>query len=670
MSLTALARNAKAALLAAALLLPASAQAQVDPVVPDDPITEDIAVEEAAPAAPDVTPAEDGVHALTKADVDAWLDGFMPYALNENQVVGAVVMVVKDGEILTGRGFGYADLETRKPVDPATTMFRPGSISKLFTWTAVMQLVEKGEIDLDEDVNAYLDFKIPDAFGAPITVRHLMTHTAGFEEAIKNLIFEDPEKLMSLEDYVKSSIPARIFPPGQTPAYSNYATALAGYIVQRVSGESFDDYIDNHIFTPLGMEHSTFRMPLPEKYEGLMSGGYNDAADGEAQKFELIPAGPAGSLSSSGEDMSRFMIAHLNDGGPLLKPETARRMHETIDQHTPPLNAMALGFYQQNRGDLRSVGHGGDTTLFHSDLSLFLDKGVGLFVSFNSSGTGGGMVLLREKLAENFAERYFEEARIPFEPRLDTAKEHGAMVAGLYESSRTPASGFAALMRILGQTTISVDEEGDLVMPLGATQLRWREVEPFIWRNTQMGMRMAAVMDDDGKVDHITFEPVSPFMQYLPTPWHRSSSILMPLLSVALGALVLTLILWPANAIVRWRYKTPFALSGKEALAYRAVRVGIILVFVQLFLWFLIFQTLNSDLTALTAELDGQLRMAQLAQVFLYAALGASVWNLAMVWSGARSWFAKLWSVVLPLAFMVLIWFCAVGGLLSFDLNY
>ena len=141
-------------------------------------------------------------------------------------------------------------------MDPATTLFRPGSVSKLFTWTAVMQLVEQGKLDLDRDVNAYLDFKIPPAFGKPITLRNCMTHTAGFEEVGKNLFSDDSVHILSNETFVKEWTPERIYPPGQVPAYSNYATALAGYIVQRVSGEPFEDYIDHHIFEPLGMKHA------------------------------------------------------------------------------------------------------------------------------------------------------------------------------------------------------------------------------------------------------------------------------------------------------------------------------------------------------------------------------------------------------------------------------
>src|SRR6476659_4584829 len=201
------------------------------------------------PPAPATSPA--GAHPLTAEDVNAWLDGFMSYSLAKDDIAGAVVVVVKDGQILTQKGYGYSDVAKQKPVDPAKTLFRPGSVSKLFTWTAVMQLVEQGKLNLDTDVNTYLDFKIPPYDGKPITLRNIMTHTAGFEEVIKDLIAHDPKALMPLGTYVKTHLPERVFAPGTTPAYSNYATALAGYIIERQSGETFDNYIEHHIFAPL-----------------------------------------------------------------------------------------------------------------------------------------------------------------------------------------------------------------------------------------------------------------------------------------------------------------------------------------------------------------------------------------------------------------------------------
>src|SRR5690242_2540951 len=214
---------------------------------------------------------------LTASDVGAFLDGFLPMQLEREDIAGAVVVIVKDGQILFAKGYGFSDSAKRKPVSVENTMFRPGSVSKLFTWTSVMQLVEQGKLDLDKDVNEYIDFKIPEAFGKPITLKNLLTHTPGFEEQVKDLITNKVET-PNLGNYLKTHIPGRIFPPGTVPAYSNYGAALAGYIVERVSGEPFDQYVENHIFKPLGMTHSTFDQPLPADMAPNMSNGYTVAS--------------------------------------------------------------------------------------------------------------------------------------------------------------------------------------------------------------------------------------------------------------------------------------------------------------------------------------------------------------------------------------------------------
>jgi len=260
-------------------------------------------------------------HELTGADLGAWLDGMMPLALGRGDIAGAVVVVVKDGQVLVAKGYGAADMKTGKPVDPARTLFRPGSISKLFTWTAVMQLVEQKKLDLDTDVNTYLDFTIPHTFGQPVTLRDLMTHRPGFEEQIKRLFTEDPTRMRSLGEGLKTWVPEQIYPPGDRPAYSNYGATLAGYIVERVSGEKFADYIAHHIFQPRGMTHATVVQPLPRNLAGDMSSGY-DKASGDPKKFELVWMSPAGALSSTGGDIAKFMIAYLNGVSPILKPET------------------------------------------------------------------------------------------------------------------------------------------------------------------------------------------------------------------------------------------------------------------------------------------------------------------------------------------------------------
>ena len=340
-------------------------------------------------AAPPAPPA------LTAQDLEAFYDGQFPYAIRRGDIAGGVIVVVKDGKILFAKGYGYSDLATYAPVIPDQTEFRPGSVSKLFTWTAVMQLVGEGKIDLDRNVNDYLDFKIPAKFGKPITMRELMTHTAGFEDGISGAWVKKPSEFVPLRTYLINHIPSRIYPPGKIVAYSNYGATLAGYIVQRVSGEPFDDYVANHIFKPLDMTRSTMAQPAPPAIASNVSKAYATASGGKAIPFELIEVAPAGSLTSTGTDMAHFMIAQLQngayDGATIFSPATAQLMHSPQSRMAPGTNGFDLGFYQENRNGLRIIGHAGDTEAFHSDLHLLLDKNVGLFMSFNGAGTAGAV---------------------------------------------------------------------------------------------------------------------------------------------------------------------------------------------------------------------------------------------------------------------------------------
>jgi CubicO group peptidase (beta-lactamase class C family) len=268
-------------------------------------------------------------HELTKPDLEAFLDALIPAQLQNRDIAGAVVSVVKDGRVLLAKGYGYADFAAKKPVVADTTLFRPGSISKVFTAISVMQLVEQGKLDLDRDVNEYLDFAIPRTYAEPVTLRRLLTHTAGFEETLKNLFVPSAREMRPLHDYLVAAMPVRIFPPGKVPSYSNYGLTLAGYIVERVSGEPFEKYVAVHILNPLRMEHSSFAQPLPEALAPNMSRGYLAAAQG-GRDFEFVTTSPAGALSATATDMSRLMLALLGEGtlegATILKPDRVRAM--------------------------------------------------------------------------------------------------------------------------------------------------------------------------------------------------------------------------------------------------------------------------------------------------------------------------------------------------------
>ena len=611
-------------------------------------------------SSPAETPRE-----LTQPDADAWLDGFMPFTLESNDIAGAVVVIVKDGQVLTQRGFGYADKAARKRVDPATTMFRAGSISKLFTWTAVMQLVEQGKIDLDVDVNQYLDFRIPPYQGKPITVRNLMTHTPGFEEAFKGGI-RFSGNVPPLDQVLKRMLPERVYAPGTTPAYSNYGAGLASYIVQRVSGISFEEYVERNIFAPLNMTHASFRQPLPAQLAPFMAQGYPKASV-EAKPYELISIPGAGSLAVSAADMAKFMIAHLNQGAGLLKPETALLMHDPTHVTVPGTDRMALGFYELQVNGVSAIAHGGDLNFFHSDVWIFPTRNVGLFVSMNSAGENGVTELIRVKLFEQFGDRYLPAASAAAPVELPTAKEHAVMLAGSYISSRGSFSNFVDAANFVGQVKITLDKDGRPLVPeiLGGPPRKWIETAPFIWQDAYGHGRLGAIVANN-RVVRWSLDPVSPFMVWNRAPWYRDATWLSPLLVTALVIVALTALSWPIGAISRRRLGVTMALAGSDLKSYRLVRGFSWLVLAAFAGWAWLFSSLGSD-----TNFDAAIWLLEIAGTAGFVGLcGAALWNLKRVWSSNRGWFSKLWSVLLVFAALLTLWVTLSFHLVSFGVRY
>ena len=592
-------------------------------------------------------------------------------------VAGAVVSVVRNGEVLLAKGYGYADVAKHTPVDPQTTLFRPGSTSKLFTWTAVMQLVEQGKVNLDHDINEYLDFKLPSRDDGPITMRHVMTHTAGFEEWIKNLIVSDPKLLVPLKTYVQSGSPTRIFKAGSTPAYSNYATALAGYVVEHLSGQSFDDYIDAHIFKPLNMTHASFRQPLPAALAPSMSTGYAQASL-PAKPFEIVVAAPAGSLSASGLDMTHFMIAHLEGGvygeGRILNPDTLKTMHDSATTFIPPLNRMMLGFYEQNYNGHRVISHGGDTEFFHSYLHLFLDDHVGLFISMNSAGREGAAHAIREGLFERFADRYFPAAADGRRLDAATAKSHAAVMAGYYDDSRRPDRSFMSLVGLIGPVHVVPDGEGHVMVSmfkgLNGAVTQYREVEPWVWVDPQSRWRMAARVDG-GHVARFSVDQVSPFMVFEPSPWWRSAAWAQPGGLAALLACALTALLWPVAAITRRRLHVTTGVMGRVEQARVRSRMAAVAITLVSLAWLGILIGGLSSLDLLSNRLDKWLYLLYALSVVAYVGGAAvMVWAAYVAWTSQRPWTTRLWSAVLAVSALLLLWLAVAFHLLSFNTSY
>jgi CubicO group peptidase (beta-lactamase class C family) len=608
----------------------------------------------------------------------------MPYALHTGDIPGAVVVVVKDGQILTARGFGYADVEKRKPVDPERTLFRPGSVSKLVTWTALMQQVEKGKLDLDADINTYLDFKIPAFEGAPITLRQVMTHTAGFEEAAKEIIDYFPAKTPKLGDLMKAWIPHRIYPAGTTPAYSNYATALAGYVVERVSGQPFDDYVEKNIFTPLGMQTASFRQPLPAALEPNMSRGYMKPGE-PAAAFEIIGPAPAGSLSASGTDMGRFMLANLQhgelDGNRILSAATAATMLDSpLAKVNPrslvgPLNRMELGFFETNINGRSVVGHLGDTEAFHTSLHLYMKEGVGFYVSFNSAGKAGAAGTLRTALFHDFSDRYFANEG-PADGKVDpqAAAEHARLMSGTWENSRRSSSSFFSILGFLGQTKVTVNDKGELLVPAlvgrNGRPREWVEIAPYIWRDRNGHDRIAAQVVD-GKPVRWSMDFMSPFMVFDRVPASKSGAWLMPALCVALPVLLLTFLALPAGWINRRKYGLPAPAPGKSRSAARATQIAAGLSLGVLVGWTAMFMAMLNSLKYATSLSDPYLWLLQVAGLLVFVgAIVVGGRNVQLAMTDGRTRLRKVWSV-LVLASSLLVCYVAFSfGLLAFTVNY
>jgi CubicO group peptidase (beta-lactamase class C family) len=541
-----------------------------------------------------------------------------------------------------------------------------------------MQLVEQGSLDLDEDVNAYLDFRIRPYEGKPVTLRNVMTHTAGFEEAFRGLITPDIENV-GLEKTLKRWIPERVYAPGSTPAYSNYATALAGYIVERVSGKTFDDYIEQHIFDPLEMRRSSFRQPLPEELMKSMSSGY-DRASSPAEPYEYVSIAPAGSLAATGADMANFMIAHLQKGAfgeaRILRERTANEMHETTLTVLPPLNRMALGFYENNVNGHRVITHGGDTQLFHSELNLFIDDGVGIFISVNSAGKEGAAYNIRTALLDQFADRYFPElVKDDAESRVDaeTAAQHAAMAQGDYDNSRRAHTSVMAALGLLGGVRVVDNGDGTITVDgfddLAGVPRKWRETAPFVWTEVGGEDRLAAQVVD-GKVVRFSVDELSPFMVFDRIEWWRNTAWLSPLFRASMVVLVLTVLLWPVRALVRRAYRAASPLSGTDLAAHRAVRIASLVMLVCVAAWVGLASAIFDNTIPSTALDMPVIGLQLLTLVATAGGLLTALWNARRTWGEKQRWLARLWSAILVIAFGVLLWIAIVFRLVNFSAQF
>jgi CubicO group peptidase (beta-lactamase class C family) len=514
------------------------------------------------------------------AELEAFLDDLLGKQMEEYHIAGAAVSVVKDGKLFFAKGYGYADVKKGIPVDPAQTIFHIGSNSKVFTWTAVMQLAEQGKLDLDADINTYLDFHIPDTYPQPITLKHLMAHTSGIEDRWLDSLVTDASDLISAREWLIKNFPGRVRPPGEAVGYSNYNAMLGGYIVARVSGQPYDQYIQEHIFDPLGMLHSTVQSPVPPNLRPFVSMGYT-YIDGVLQPFpDYIgqPAGwPSGSCQASVTDMARFMIAHLENGrysdesipeARILAESTAQQMHSTLYTPDPRLLGTAYGLFDMSDNGQRALGHQGYLPQHFSQMLLLLDQQLGIFVVYNSLGARAGQLTDQHMgFQRAFFDHYYPApAAAPIQPPADFAKRVGKFV-GLYTLTNNHTTTAEKVIGLFGAAKISAPGDGTLLAPIQGGVYRFVEVEPLYFRQVDGPFALVFREDDKGRITY-AFTDLVPEYALVKLDWYETPGFHMAL---ALSCVLIFLSMIPVAVI---RFIRNRRLGGNRRPASRGARTA------------------------------------------------------------------------------------------------
>lgn len=352
---------------------------------------------------------------LNEQTVAAFVNEFMQAQMATLHVPGAALVVAQGDKVLFAGGYGLAELEEQAPVDASETLFRTGSVSKLFTATAVMQLVEQGKVDLHANVNDYLhSIHLPERFGRPVTVADLLLHTAGFDDVFFGMHVRKADELQSLADFLRNHLPERYVPPGEIISYNDHGYTLAGLLVEDVTGMRFDEYMAAHILAPLHMAHSTFAQPQPPALQARLAVGYR--YDGRAYQpyaVDYVNVAPAAALVAPAAEMAHFIIAQLNGGrfagAAILQPETVAAMQQTQFAHHPALRGRGYGFAEWRENGHRGLYHDGGNPGFLNRLLLLPDAQVGFYLTFNSDQYSSASRFHRD-FTTQFFDTFFPEA--------------------------------------------------------------------------------------------------------------------------------------------------------------------------------------------------------------------------------------------------------------------
>lgn len=603
------------------------------------------------------------VDSLKYSDLEPFLDDLISKQLPD-KIPGATISVVKNGEIIFLKGYGVVDVDNNVPVDPGKHLFRIGSISKLFVWTAIMQLYEQGKLDLNDDINKYLDFEIPDTYDEPIRIWNLMTHSPGFEDRLIGLFGRDESTMRPMKELLQEQLPERVYPPGYTSAYSNHGTGIAQYIVERVSGVDFITYVEENILTPLQMDKTSFQQPLPDNLEKDLSKGYV-RIDGEfkEQLFEYVPLYGVGGASSTAENMAHFIIFHLQLGTynevQVLDSATARKMQSPAFYNTPEVNPMRYGFMDVSRNGKTIIGHGGDTGWFHSFMALYPEENLGFFVSYNSPD---GTIAYFE-LVDKFTNHYFPEEVKPLEPALDKETLEREY-AGFYAGNRFPRSTMAKMSKLAFSVNVEVTDEGLIRTNILGQDNEWIPVDSSVFRDKSSNKILLFKRNEAGEVRNL-------FVGDLPVfSFEKATGLDNPLyhfgiIAALLIVVILTLILWTGKFI--YNKFTGQVTRNPRSIPLASKRNGYMISFLWLSFFTLIGVAIARDPIALAFEVPQLIQFSLIIPYIILLLVIIMGYQVIQIWRASKvTFFNKLYFTIMFLLFIDGIWIINYWNLLGF----
>ena len=415
------------------------------------------------------------------AGLPAFINGAVLDAMRRDHIAGVEVAVVNASSVLLAQGYGIAAITPVREMS-ADTLARVGSISKTVVWIAIMQLVEQHRLDLDDPINRYLppSLQIPDeGFSEPIRIKHLMTHTAGFEETILgHMIIADARFELPAATYLARYRPHRVRPPGKIAVYCNYGAALAGMIVVQISKLPWEMYAEQKVLRPLKMRSATFRENLPPelaKARGLpppmdsaaaahLSEGFvwKEARLTVAPPEYITHYAPAGALAASANDMSLYMQAFLDPkrfaAAGVLTEQSVQTLFQQTFSNAPGYGTIYHGLFQYPfPGGQLAIGHDGDTRYQHSVMLIVPNMNLGIFVSEN---TDGGLSLI-ERLPYMIGMYLLGQDQPAGVPRTTSSHQD---VSGTYLTLRRPYHRTERAFLDLATASVEETANGDLLV--------------------------------------------------------------------------------------------------------------------------------------------------------------------------------------------------------------